>query len=61
MEIWLEPVGDGTVVHWYLRADPPTPLARGARPGGSASAGCGLEGGTPSRSRTGLEGAERVT
>ena len=22
MEIWLEPVGGGTVVHWYLRADP---------------------------------------
>jgi hypothetical protein len=21
-EIWLEPVGDGTVVHYYLRADP---------------------------------------
>jgi hypothetical protein len=23
MEIWLEPVGLGTVVHWFLRADPP--------------------------------------
>lgn len=23
MEIWLEPVGPGTVVHWFLRADPP--------------------------------------
>ncbi len=22
MEIWLEPCGDGVVVHWYLRADP---------------------------------------
>jgi hypothetical protein len=22
MEVWLERVGDGTVVHWYLRADP---------------------------------------
>jgi hypothetical protein len=22
MEVWLEPVGAGTVVHWYLRADP---------------------------------------
>jgi hypothetical protein len=22
MEIWLEPVAAGTVVHWYLRADP---------------------------------------
>jgi hypothetical protein len=27
MEVWLEPVGDGTVVHWYLRADPPSPLS----------------------------------
>ena len=26
MELWLEPVRGGTVVHWYLRADPPTPL-----------------------------------
>jgi hypothetical protein len=23
MEVWLEPVGPGTVVHWYLRAVPP--------------------------------------
>lgn len=23
MEVWLEAVGEGTVVHWYLRADPP--------------------------------------
>ena len=22
MEIWLEPVGAGTVLHWFLRADP---------------------------------------
>jgi hypothetical protein len=22
MEVWLERAGDGTVVHWYLRADP---------------------------------------
>jgi hypothetical protein len=22
MEIWLEPWGDGVVLHWYLRADP---------------------------------------
>ena len=28
MEIWLEPVGDGTVLHWFLRADPP----EGAKP-----------------------------
>jgi hypothetical protein len=26
MELWLEPVRGGTVVHWYLRADPPAPL-----------------------------------
>jgi hypothetical protein len=26
MEIWLEPVAAGTVVHWFLRADPPMPL-----------------------------------
>jgi hypothetical protein len=26
MEIWLEQVRGGTVVHWYLRADPPSPL-----------------------------------
>lgn len=23
MEVWLEPVLDGTVLHYYLRADPP--------------------------------------
>jgi len=22
MEIWLEPWGDGVVIHWYLRAEP---------------------------------------
>ena len=27
MEVWLEPVGEGTVVHWYLRADPSSPLS----------------------------------
>lgn len=27
MELWLEPVGGGTVVHWYLRADPTRPVA----------------------------------
>jgi hypothetical protein len=26
MEVWLEPVAGGTVVHWYLRADPSAPL-----------------------------------
>ena len=29
MEIWLEPVGPGTVVHWFLRADPPEGARRG--------------------------------
>jgi hypothetical protein len=23
MEVWLEPHGDGVIVHYYLRADPP--------------------------------------
>jgi hypothetical protein len=27
MEVWLEPVAGGTVVHWYLRADPPERLS----------------------------------
>ena len=26
MEVWLEPVLDGTVLHYFLRADPPRPL-----------------------------------
>lgn len=25
MEVWLEPVLDGTVLHYFLRADPPRP------------------------------------
>ncbi len=25
MEVWLEPVLDGTVLHYFLRADPPGP------------------------------------
>ena len=32
MEVWLEPVAAGTVVHWYLRADPARPrVARSPR------------------------------
>lgn len=27
MEIWLEPVAEGTVVHWFLRADPHPPAS----------------------------------
>ena len=27
MEIWLEAVATGTVLHWLLRADPPTALS----------------------------------
>ncbi len=63
MEIWLEPIGPGTVVHWFLRADPPEP----ARPGHSR----GLDKARQSRVRAWkahafalkdrLEGAERVT
>jgi hypothetical protein len=30
MEVWLEPVLDGTVVHYFLRADPPGPDGRPA-------------------------------
>jgi ribosome-associated toxin RatA of RatAB toxin-antitoxin module len=26
-ELWLEPVRDGVVVHWYLRAEPPGPAS----------------------------------
>jgi len=29
MEVWLEAVGEGTVVHWFLRADPPEELRAG--------------------------------
>ena len=28
MEIWLEPVAGGTVVHWYLRVDPARAMRR---------------------------------
>lgn len=28
MEVWLEPVLDGTLLHYFLRADPPTPYHR---------------------------------
>lgn len=30
MEVWLEPVLDGTVLHYFLRADPPGPDGRPA-------------------------------
>jgi hypothetical protein len=30
MEVWLEPVLDGTVLHYFLRADPTTPMDRRA-------------------------------
>ncbi|APU16987.1 MULTISPECIES: hypothetical protein [Actinoalloteichus] len=33
MEIWLEPVLDGTVLHYYLRADPLGPDGRPRSPG----------------------------
>ncbi len=60
MEIWLEPVRGGTVLHWYLRADPTSPLAprvaarrRGRRVRDWKAAAFAL--------KDGLEGAERVT
>ena len=63
MEIWLEPVGPGTVVHWFLRADP----LEGARAGSSR----GLDKERQRRVKAWkahafalkdrLEGAERVT
>jgi hypothetical protein len=31
MEIWLEPWGDGVVVHWYLRAEPARVVRRPER------------------------------
>lgn len=31
MEVWLEPVLDGTVLHYYLRADPTAPMSPGPR------------------------------
>jgi hypothetical protein len=30
MEVWLEPVLDGTLLHYYLRADPPDKVGRPA-------------------------------
>jgi hypothetical protein len=31
MEVWLEPFGDGVIVHYYLRADPPPGRSFSAR------------------------------
>lgn len=28
MEVWIEPWGDGVILHYYLRADPVGPAAR---------------------------------
>jgi hypothetical protein len=28
MEVWLEPMLDGTLLHYFLRADPPSPFRR---------------------------------
>ena len=50
MEVWLEPVLDGTVLHYFLRADPPGPdgAPRPAPPrrggGGGAAAAAGRQG-----------------
>jgi len=27
MEVWLEPWGDGVIIHYYLRADPTDPVS----------------------------------
>ncbi len=32
MEVWLEPYGDGVIVHYYLRCDPPAAAAPTSRP-----------------------------
>lgn len=32
MEVWLEAVGDGTVLHWFLRVDPVGPVDRALSP-----------------------------
>ncbi len=60
MEIWLEPVRAGTVLHWYLRVDPPEPWSdrrlrrvRERRVRAWKSAAFAL--------KDRLEGAERVT
>ena len=54
MEVWLEPVAPGTVVHWYLRADPTRArVARSPRrSGGSASGGSATGSPTCTPSRT---------
>ena len=50
MEVWLEPVLDGTVLHYFLRADPagpdgaPAPARRAAGDGRGASAAAGGQG-----------------
>lgn len=33
-EVWLEPWGDGVVVHWFLRADPEPTVRSGLGPDG---------------------------
>ena len=38
MEVWLEPVGDGTVLHYFLRIDPTAPGGPHARLSGRAAA-----------------------
>lgn len=60
MELWLEPVRGGTVVHWYLRADPPTPLA-GRRLQRARDARVRAWKETAFTLKDGLEGADWVT
>ena len=49
MEVWLEPVLDGTLLHYFLRADPPGPRAR--RGGRAAEAQRRQRGGEGDRAR----------
>jgi hypothetical protein len=60
MEIWLEPVATGTVLHWFLRADPPAALStsRVARRGDREVRAWKRHAFTL---KDRLEGAERVT
>ena len=44
MEVWLEPVLDGTVLHYFLRAESPTPRTGAVGGGGGAAAAAGGQG-----------------
>ena len=64
MEVWLEPVLDGTVLHYFLRADPPGPRAGAVGGGGGPAAAARGQGDRvrlqgPPRSGPGGGGAPR--